>query len=196
MHVFLLLPQLHYMIPLLVPHISNVRSKSRKVLGLIFRLFYHFSSPNTILNLYSSLVHSILEYCSPVWFPNSVSTSNSLESIQSFALRIASKFYSPASSLLTLPSLSSRRLQARIKLLFAITCNLYFLPSPIVFLQACPPYPIHSYHPSNLSLIFCQPSFFSKSFFPSTIMIWNSLLPLLQNDSVLLSSLSLSILLL
>ena len=151
---------------------------------------------NTILHLYSSLVHPILKYCSPVWFPNSVSTSNSLESIQPFVLKIASKFHSPASSPLTLPSLSSRRLQARIKLLFAITRNLYFLPSPVVFLQTCPPYPIRSYHPSN-PLIFCQTSFFSRSFFPSTIKIWNSLLPLLQNDSVLLFfPLSLSILLL
>ena len=166
MHVFLPLPQLHYTIPLLVLHISNVRSKSHKVLGLIFRLFYRFSSPNTILHLYSSLVRPILEYCSPVWFPISVSTSNSLESIQSFALKIASKFHSPASSPLTLPSFSSHHLQARIKLLFAIIHSLYFLPSPVVFLQTRPPYPIHSYHPSNLSLIFCRNILFLQILLP------------------------------
>ena len=159
-------------------HIANVRSKSRKVLGLIFRHFYRFSSPITILRLYSSLVRPILEYCSPVWSPHSISISNSLESVQSFALKLASKFHTPASSPpLSLPSLSSRRLQARIKLLFAITRNLYFLPSPIVYPQACPPYPIRSYHPFNLSPIFCRTSSFSKSFFPSTIKIWNSLPP-------------------
>ena len=131
-------------------HISNVRSKSRKVLGLIFRHFYRFSSPNTILRLYSSLVCPILENCSPVWSPNSVSTSNSLESIQSFALKLASKFHSPASSSLTLLSLSSRRLQARIKLLFAVTRNLYFLPSPMCF-----PRPVLSILSTPTTLLTC-----------------------------------------
>ena len=155
-------------------HIVHVYSCTHTQLSsTLSHHFYRFSSPNTILHL----VRPILEYCSPVWSPHSVSTSNSLESIQSFALKFVSKFNTPASSPLTLTSLSSRRLQARIKLLFAITCNLYFLPSPIVFPQARPPYPICSYHSFNPSLIFCQTFSFSKSFFPSTIKIWNSIPP-------------------
>ena len=190
-HVFLLLPRRHHN-----PIILNVRSKSGKVLGLglIFMHFHRFLSPNTILCLYSSLVCPILEYCSLVWSPHSVSTSNFLESIQSFVLKLTSKFHSPASSLLTLPSLSSCHLQVRIKLLFAITHNFYFLPSPIVFPQAHPLYPVHSYHPFNLSLIFCWTSSFSNPSFPLLSRSGTSS-PLLQNDSVLFTSLSLSILL-
>ena len=74
------------------PHILKVRQKDRKVLGIIYRHFYKFSTPATILRLYISLVWPILEYCAPVWSPSSTSFTHSLESVESFALKIASKF--------------------------------------------------------------------------------------------------------
>ena len=48
------------------PHIKSVCSKSRKVLGTIFRHFYQFSSPKTLLCLYRALVLPHLSYCSSV----------------------------------------------------------------------------------------------------------------------------------
>ena len=122
-------------------HILTICSKAHKILGLIFRHFYHFStrSPDTILRLYTSLVCPILEYCSPVWSPTSVSLSQSLDSIQSFAIKLASKFYSfSLPPYLIPPSRSSCRLYARLKLLFAIISLgtssfflfLYFNPPP------------------------------------------------------------------
>ena len=51
------------------PHIKFVCSKSRKVLGVIFRHFYRFSSPKSLLCLYKSLVIPHLSYCSSVWSP-------------------------------------------------------------------------------------------------------------------------------
>ena len=45
-----------------------------------------------LLHLYISLVWPILEYCAPVWFPSSASLTHSLESVESFVLKITSKF--------------------------------------------------------------------------------------------------------
>ena len=94
-------------------HISHICKKSRKVLGLIFRHFYRFSSSSSIIRLYFSLVRPILEYCSPVWSPSSSALSYKLESVQSFALNLASKFDSDSiasiSSSHHISSLSSRR---------------------------------------------------------------------------------------
>ena len=148
------------------PICSKVRkicSKARKILGLIFRHFYHFFTPVTILRLYTSLVRPILEYCSPVWSPTSVSLSHSLDSIhQSFAIKLASKLHSfslPPS--LIPPSLSSRRLHARLKLLFAFFRNIIFFPLPTLQSSPRPPYPIRSYHPMNLIPFRCRTSTFS-----------------------------------
>ena len=157
-------------------HISTICSKARKILGLIFRHFYHFSTPVTILRLYTTLVRPILEYCSPVWSPTSVSLSRSLESIQSFVTKLASKFHSFSLPLsLIPPSLSSRRLHARLKLLFAFSRNFIFFPLHILQPSPRPPYPIRSYHSMNLIPFCCCTSTFSRSFFPSTILLWNSL---------------------
>ena len=75
------------------PHISFLCNKSRKILSLLFRHFSPHSSLSTIIRLYLSLVRPILEYCSIIWDPSSSTLSHSLESIQLFALKIASRFH-------------------------------------------------------------------------------------------------------
>ena len=74
-------------------HILSICRKARKILGLIFRHFYPHSSPSTILRLYTSLVRPHLEYCFTVCDPPSSShLSRRLESVQLFALKLASHF--------------------------------------------------------------------------------------------------------
>ena len=78
-----------------------------KILGLIFCHFYKHSSPETIIRLYTSLVRPILEYCSLVWSPSSSSQTIELESIQSFAIKLAYKFCPhPNPSIFTLSPLA------------------------------------------------------------------------------------------
>ena len=98
------------------PHISFVCNKSRKILGLLFRHFSPHSSPSTLIRLYISLVRPILEYGSIIWVPSSPTLSHSLDSVQLFALKIASKFRSSLIPIIlsefNLPSLASRRQKA------------------------------------------------------------------------------------
>ena len=114
-----------------------------KILGLIFCHFYKHSSPETIIRLYTSLVRPILEYCSLVWSPSSSSQTIELESIQSFAIKLAYKFCPPPQPL-NLHSLSSRRTYPRLKILFTISCNLSFFPLP-VFKPYTPPHLPHPF---------------------------------------------------
>ena len=51
-------------------HIDNICKTTRKVLGMIYRQFYEFSSEETVLNLYRSLVRPLLEYIACIiWDP-------------------------------------------------------------------------------------------------------------------------------
>ena len=104
------------------PHISSICLKSRKILGLLFRHFSPQSSPSTLIKLYLSLVRPILEYRSIIWYPSSPTLSQSLDSVQHFALKIAAKFRpSLIPSILSsfdLPSLTSRHQKAKLIFLF------------------------------------------------------------------------------
>ena len=94
-------------------HISKIRSKARKVVGLIYRQFYSMSSTPSLLQLYISLVRPHLEYASPVWDPFLVKDIQKLESVQKLALKMCRKTwdssYADNLQLFSLPELSSRR---------------------------------------------------------------------------------------
>ena len=65
-----------------------VCSKARKILGLIYRRFYQFSSSESLLQMYISLVRPNVEYASQVWSPYKIGEVNSIESVKKFALRM------------------------------------------------------------------------------------------------------------
>ena len=163
------------------PHISSICCKSRRILGLIFRHFHPHSSPSTIIKLYVSLVRPHLEYCSAIWAPSSPSLCHRIDSVQLFAIKLASKFrpslISSIQSCFNLPSLSSRRLHSKLILIFKIHHNLLHFPLPVLHLTPRPPYPIRSFHQCNFLEPFSRTSSFSNSFFPSSISLWNSLPP-------------------
>ena len=74
--------------PILVPTHSQDPTKKLKVLGIIYRHSYKFSTLATLLRLYISLVWPILDYCAPEWSPSSASLTHSLESVESFAQKL------------------------------------------------------------------------------------------------------------
>ena len=52
-------------------HITNICNKTRRLVGMFYRRFYTNSSPETLLKLYVAYIRPHLEYCSPVWNPQS-----------------------------------------------------------------------------------------------------------------------------
>ena len=174
--------------PILVPTHSQDPTKKLKVLGIIYRHSYKFSTLATLLRLYISLVWPILDYCAPEWSPSSASLTHSLESVESFALKITSKFGQvllPNTSQ-NLTPLSTYHQHSQLLLLFKMFHSYTLFPAPVLQHCPCPPYLIWSFHCNNFLLCFCGTSSFSKSFFPSTIHLWNSL-PLSLKDITSLS---------
>ena len=101
-----------------------VCEKARKILGLLYRRFYN-ASAGTLCQLYLSLVRP---YASPVWSPHLAKDKELIEGVQKFALRIASKnwtmTYHDLLNDFNLPTLETRRCEARLIILFKITRNL------------------------------------------------------------------------
>ncbi|KAL1448431.1 hypothetical protein WDU94_010918 [Cyamophila willieti] len=69
-------------------HYNNIRNKSLKMLGLLYRHTRDFKNPTTIKNLYYSYVLPNLEYCCTVWSPQYETDIKSLESVQHNFLRM------------------------------------------------------------------------------------------------------------
>ena len=162
------------------PHIDAICSKSRKILGLLFRRFYRFSSIDTIRQLYISLVRPHLEYACHVWAPHTSRDTNALESVQKFACRMMSHRWSSATyeDLLTitnLPTLERRRLELKLCHLFKIIHNLVYFPSNLIVYRERPHYHFRSSHDHYLSQPFARTNSYFYSFVPHTISIWNRL---------------------
>ncbi len=62
------------------------------MLGSIYRKYYKFSHPATMLKLYIAFVRPILEYVSFVWAPHKLKEIEMLERVLHFALKYPSKF--------------------------------------------------------------------------------------------------------
>ena len=50
-------------------HISELCTKARRILGLLYRQYYNNADPATIKKLYISLVRPHLDYASQLWDP-------------------------------------------------------------------------------------------------------------------------------
>ena len=72
-------------------HIRNITAKYRRLVGLLYRQFYKWSSPTTLSRLYVSLVRPHLEHAVPAWNLYLAKDINSLESVQRFALKVCLK---------------------------------------------------------------------------------------------------------
>ena len=72
-------------------HINEITKKARKHIGLLYRQFYAWSTPDALLTLYKSVVRPHLEYASQVWSPHLIKHINQLELVQKFALKTCLK---------------------------------------------------------------------------------------------------------
>ena len=153
---------------------------------IIYRQFYKNSSTNTLLSLYLTIVRPVLEYGSPIWDPPSSSLSSTLESVQHFALKLASKSWSQSYdfllSSLNICSLEHRRMKAKLSLLYKTTHHLHHSTAPQCQ-HYSPARPLR--YSSNLNFIvpFCRTSRYLHSFSPSTIRLWNNLPSTAKNST-------------
>ena len=93
--------------------IANCCNKVRRPVGLLYRQLYENATSPTLLKLYCSFIRPHLEYAAIVWNPLK-GDIESLENVQTFALRVCMKSWNSAyQELLTsakLPSLQDRPL--------------------------------------------------------------------------------------
>ena len=78
-------------------HIDSVTARSRRLLGFLYRTFYSHCGKVAFVRLYRSLVLPILDYASIVWDPHLVKDIKQLESVQTFACRVATRSWSASS---------------------------------------------------------------------------------------------------
>ena len=158
-------------------HISELCTKARKILGLLYRQFYNNANPATIRQLYISLVRPHLEYASQLWDPYLQGDTDRLEAVQKFALKLISRQwdsgYDELLSATNIPRLQERRLHQKLAQVFRIVHGLCYFPQNIFTQQ-----PSHSSRLSRsdtLQCPFARTNYYFHSFVPNSIRAWNSL---------------------
>ena len=118
-------------------HIQSISSKAKRLLGVLYRQFYRYSSGLTLATLYKSLVRPHLEYASPVWNPYLDKDIELLESVQKMALKICTKnwnsSYEENLAIVSLTSLAQRRDHLSLCYFYKLVHNLFCFPeAPLI----------------------------------------------------------------
>lgn len=168
------------------PHVANLCSKARKLVGLLYRRFYKNADPTTLLTLYKAFIRPHLEYNAIVWDPFLLGDIDSLEKVQRFALRVCLKSWSADREHLysqsRIPALVDRRKQARLCHMYKIVNDQTDFPEAPLQYRAIN-FVTRSSHSQQLRNIAARTSQYQNSFFPRTIAQWNSLPQNLVNSS-------------
>jgi len=159
-------------------HIDSISSKANRTIGFLRRNLAH--APKELKELaYFSLVRSVLEYSCQVWDPYLKKQTDQLEMTQRRAARFVTQDYSSYSSVtsmlqsLSWISLSTRRRNHRLCLMFQISNHLIAIP-PEPFLTAADNR-TRAKHNKKYKVYSSKTEAFKNSFFPRTIVDWNSL---------------------
>ena len=157
-------------------HITATCSKAKQILGLLYRRFYGTASPDTLKQLYLSMVRPHLDYACQIWDPHLAKDKKKLEDVQKFGCRLAShqwdSTYQDLLQLYELPSLEELRLHLKLGLMFKIIHNLCYYPDTPSFRDN-----VHSRaaHAFQFRLPFAHTNAYYFSYFPHTMSVWNSL---------------------
>ena len=154
-------------------HITATCSKAKQILGLLYMHFYGSASPDTLKQLYFSMIQPHLDCTCQIWDPKD---KKILEDVQKFACRLAShqwdSSYQSLLQLYQLPSLVERRLHLKLGLMFKIIHNLCYYPDVPSFRDK-----IHrrAAFVFQFKLPFAHTNAYYFSNFPHTMSVWNSL---------------------
>ena len=165
-------------------HIKGICSKARRLVGLLFRQFYHYAEPSTIKILYLTLIRPNLEYASTIWDPYLIKDCKLIEDVQKFACKICVKDwhldYEEMLSRLHIPRLDTRRKALRLCLLYKLIDHNSSTPQITTINWRSCPYETRLNHSRQLHYQTGHSSQYLNSFFPRTINEWNKL----SNDIV------------
>jgi len=106
-------------------HVSNVCSRAKKQMGMLYYRFYCDCEPNILKTFFTSFVRPLLEYAVSVWDPHLVKDIATLESVQRFATKVCTKGwedvdYDERLCMLNLPTLKARRHSLRLCFLYKL----------------------------------------------------------------------------
>ena len=172
---------------------NSVITKASRQLGLLMRTCHFVKNQNQKRTLYITLVKSLFEHCGEIWAPNAVVAQNKFEPIQKRAvkwilgelnLKYNENEYVSKLKLLDLLPLQNYFQLKKLKLFHRIRNG--------TIANNMPPYVIQhrlAHSSSNninklaVSTKLTQPIIrpFGNSFFPSSIALWNSIPPNIQN---------------
>ena len=149
-------------------HVTNICKNTRRLIGLLYRQFYRYSSQDTLKQLYTSNIRPHLEYAVPAWDPHLQSHINALESLQKFALKVCTKKwnvnYENLLELSGLSTLASRRTTLKLCFLYTVLHNpSLYTTAPLMHLNI----PVNVRNASLYSLVrpFARTNSYFYSFF-------------------------------
>ena len=155
-------------------HVKEITRKANRTCSFLYRNLKKCPKETKEL-AYRSLVRPILEYASPVWDPHTQCNINDIESVQRRAARFVSNDYCRTNSVTSMiqalnwPTLQERRTQAKLVMMYRIVYRLVDIPTvyliPTVNVRGVQHYLVP----------FARTLCYQKSFFPSTIRLWNNL---------------------
>ena len=128
---------------------------------------------------YQSLVRPITEYSCTVWDPHQCKDTSCIEMVQRRGARFVTQDYHQKSSVtdmlkrLDWDSLSNRRMDARLTMMYKIIHHLAVIPHDGILIPADPR--TRANHSYKFKAIQSKTTPFRHSFFVSTIPHWNSL---------------------
>ena len=161
------------------PHINNITTKANKILGFLRRNL-QIKQEETKSLAYKSMVRSNLEYCSTIWAPHTKKLKDKVEKTQRRAARYVTNRYHNTSSVSNMlqhlhwPTLEHRRNLSRLTMFYKITHNLVAI-NPDLYLTPQTSSSTRHASPLHYQTFSTRTDYFKFSFFPYTVVLWNSL---------------------
>lgn len=159
-------------------HIDKTCTTANKSLAFVRRNL-KTKNENIRKVAYKTLVRPQLEYASVVWSPHTKSNINKLEKVQRRAIRWTKNNYSYYDSVtrmqeeLDWPTLQDRRDMTRLTMFYKIVYGLVAVSMPSYIER--PTRTTRHMHPLAYRQIHTSSNYFRYSFFPYTVILWNSL---------------------
>ena len=160
-------------------HTDQTIKKGNSMIGFLRRNLKVSNKSTKKSSAYLSLVRPILEYCCTVLSPYTQDYINKLEMVQGRVARYVTNRYHNTSSVTSMlehlewESLELRRVKCQLTMLFEIINNLVDIPPDQYLTETSTR--TRSHHSHKFRHVPASSDYFKNSFFPRTIVLWNSL---------------------